>query len=164
MKIVTQVKSCDYWKSLPIGTVLELIADGETALCLKEGWARATYQYMIPPIDGFIGVIQLDEFKKSLEKSDYREESKYFSEGAGRILAELEKEMKTLKEWEGDIRNKEIYVFAVPDEMETSIGLVWKQDNNGTTFIISPVELPHLQKYMESVGYCEERDQFADSE
>lgn len=153
MKIVTQVKSCDYWKSLPIGTVIEPVVESEIAQCIKEGWARRTYQYMLPPIDGFIGAIQLDEFKKSLEISDHREESEYFSKGAGRILAELELEMKTLKEWEGDIRNKEIYVFAVPDEMETSIGLVWKQDNNGTTFIISPVELPHLKKYMEDVGY-----------
>jgi len=39
MKIVTQIKSCDYWKNIPIGTIMELVADGETKLAIKEGWA-----------------------------------------------------------------------------------------------------------------------------
>lgn len=59
--------------------------------------------------------------------------------------------------WEGDIRHHEsddpsisyesnAYIFSIPNPyLNTCVcGMIWKQDNNGTTFICSPVELPHL--------------------
>jgi hypothetical protein len=49
--------------------------------------------------------------------------------------------------WEGDIREGP-YVIGLPvqqgDGGDTYIILGWKQDNNGETFIASPVELPWL--------------------
>lgn len=48
--------------------------------------------------------------------------------------------------WDGDIRGKNLYVFALPvdDGSLPEIGIVWKQDDNGTTYIASPVRLPWL--------------------
>ena len=58
--------------------------------------------------------------------------------------------------WEGDIQHfsdghesfyeDSAYLFCIPNPSKncTEFGLIWKQHNNGTTFICSPVELPHL--------------------
>lgn len=53
-----------------------------------------------------------------------------------------------MTEWEGDIREG-IYVFSVPDpdKVAMSPGFIWKQDNNGTTFVICEKELPWLKEY-----------------
>ncbi|MDF2784473.1 MAG: uncharacterized protein K0S95_1008 [Pantoea eucrina] len=48
--------------------------------------------------------------------------------------------------WEGDYREPP-KVFWIPDDHSFTYAFVWKQDNNGTTFIVSPVPLPHLEKY-----------------
>ena len=49
------------------------------------------------------------------------------------------------KGWEGDFqRGHEPHVFWLPGENEFSYAFVWKQDNNGATFIISPIPLPWL--------------------
>ena len=57
---------------------------------------------------------------------------------------EKAKELALAKGWEGDIRG-EAHVFQVPVEGAFAYGFAWKQDNNGDTFVISPVELPHLK-------------------
>lgn len=48
--------------------------------------------------------------------------------------------------WEGDFRGDEIYLFSLPDPDNSKVisGVIWKQDNNGTTFICSPVLLPWI--------------------
>jgi hypothetical protein len=45
-------------------------------------------------------------------------------------------------DWEGDIRDR-VYVFPVEVQNgeQSNIAIVFKQDNNGTTYIISPIEL-----------------------
>jgi|SRR5690554_755576 len=45
--------------------------------------------------------------------------------------------------WEGDYR-LEPCAFVVPIEGAFDVGFVIKQDNNGCTFVASPVELNHL--------------------
>lgn len=46
--------------------------------------------------------------------------------------------------WEGDIREGP-YVTVLPQPYEVPpVVIGWKQDNNGTTFIASPFELPWL--------------------
>lgn len=45
--------------------------------------------------------------------------------------------------WEGDFRG-EPRVFWLPFESELKYGFVFKQDNNGDTFVVSPVDLPYL--------------------
>lgn len=48
------------------------------------------------------------------------------------------------KGWEGDFRNPPV-VFWLPVGDSFQPGFVLKQDNNGTTFVASPVPLPHLK-------------------
>jgi len=45
--------------------------------------------------------------------------------------------------WEGDIRGNNMFLFSLPDPDNNNAryGLIWKQGNNGTTFICSPVKL-----------------------
>ncbi len=45
--------------------------------------------------------------------------------------------------FEGDF-SEEPRVFFIPEGGNLSIGFLWKQPNNGTTFIASPVLLQHL--------------------
>lgn len=49
------------------------------------------------------------------------------------------------KGWAGDFRSAP-RVFWVPGDTEFDFGFVFKQDNNGTTYVVSPVELPHLDE------------------
>lgn len=46
--------------------------------------------------------------------------------------------------WEGDFRNTP-NVFWLPSEESFSYGFVFKHENNGTTFIISPFPLPWIE-------------------
>lgn len=46
--------------------------------------------------------------------------------------------------WDGDFRQEPV-VFWLPGDTEFVYGFVIKQDNNGTTYIVSPIELPHLK-------------------
>ncbi|QHJ84321.1 MAG: hypothetical protein [Bacteriophage sp.] len=48
--------------------------------------------------------------------------------------------------WEGDFRQPP-RVFWIPAEQEFLYAFAWKQDNNGTTFIVSPYPLPHLDEH-----------------
>lgn len=49
--------------------------------------------------------------------------------------------------WEGDFRQDPV-VFWVPDSVQFRYGFTFKQDNNGTTWVVSPVELTHLREYI----------------
>lgn len=48
--------------------------------------------------------------------------------------------------WEGDFREPP-RVFWIPDDQEFVYGFVWKQDNNGSTFVVSPYPLNHLKEH-----------------
>ncbi|MYM21931.1 hypothetical protein GTP46_04600 [Duganella sp. FT135W] len=64
--------------------------------------------------------------------------------------AEFLKRWETAKDlaanvgWEGDFRNEPV-VFWVPHEDSFDYGFVIKQDNNGATYVISPVRLESLR-------------------
>lgn len=47
--------------------------------------------------------------------------------------------------WDGDFRIEPV-VFWVPAESEFGFGFVIKQSNNGITYVVSPVDLPHLTR------------------
>lgn len=59
---------------------------------------------------------------------------------------ETAKELATAEGWEGDFRQGP-RVFFLPGEGEFEYGFVWKQDNNGTTFVVSPHPLTWLDQY-----------------
>lgn len=52
--------------------------------------------------------------------------------------------------WEGDVRSKEIYIGSMPDVDSVSLFfyLAFKQDNNGSSFIVSEFEIPYLKQYL----------------
>ena len=50
------------------------------------------------------------------------------------------------KGWEGDFRGHS-KVFWLPYDVDFIYGFVWKQDNNGSTFVASPHELIWLKEY-----------------
>ena len=114
------------------------------------------FRYVLSPIDRFLGCISL---------AQYLDQIRYEQEHYGQMMTkeQCEKEISAVVErlacemgklyrsgWEGDVRDGTgIYVFAVPgEESDTEVGFVFKQDNNGTTFVISPVELPHLRDHL----------------
>lgn len=48
--------------------------------------------------------------------------------------------------WEGDFRNDPVVFWVPAVEVEFTYGFVLKQDNNGMTYVVSPVPLPHLDQ------------------
>ena len=55
------------------------------------------------------------------------------------------RKLARVRGWEGDYRaGNEPRVFWLPAESEFLYGFVWKQDNNGTIFVVSPRPLPWL--------------------
>lgn len=106
--------------------------------------------YNIPPID--IGWEHLKSVKEticdmvrlsSLYDSEKDLDSK---ELLGFIKAwEAAKELAGVSGWEGDFR-EDPKVFWLPGDVEFRYAFAFKQDNNGTTFVVSPQELPALER------------------
>lgn len=48
--------------------------------------------------------------------------------------------------WEGDMRHEAVVVPLVR-EVECEYGFMWKQDNNGTTFVVTPEPIPQYAKF-----------------
>lgn len=101
------------------------------------------------PVDWWDGTLSLKDFLSRLAGQDSAEGGAEPGVHLMSRLAELGRDltdaMNGFKQvgWEGDVREGP-FVFSVPGETEMSWGLVLKQDNNGTTFVASPVPLPHL--------------------
>lgn len=47
--------------------------------------------------------------------------------------------------FEHEMRGTDFSYFVLPDEFAASVGMTWKLHNNGTTIVVSPVRLPHLE-------------------
>lgn len=48
--------------------------------------------------------------------------------------------------WEGDVSCVGVFGIPNPENACTEWGIVWKQGNNGTSYICSPVDLPWMDK------------------
>ena len=60
--------------------------------------------------------------------------------------------------WEGDVRGYEIYIGGLPYNVtegmcNTELFLTWKQDNNGSCFLVSPFKLSYLGGECEPIEY-----------
>ena len=100
------------------------------------------------PIDWWQGWTHQKDYLKALASDDEVIDGSH-TDGIvayGEALGEA-KRLALNAGWEGDMRDGP-YVSALPDLDCTGlcpILIAWKQDNNGTTFIFSPFELPWLK-------------------
>ena len=102
--------------------------------------------YQMPPIDLFFGCMTMDEAAKSVKRMGVRKPVEYihnFILSNCRLLRNEEKVKDS--RWEGDI--SELWFFAIPTDHETKLGMIIKQSNKGTTFVISPTPLDWLQDH-----------------
>ena len=122
------------------------------------------YAYCTLPIDnGFNNLILLEDYVIRLANSaksvpgeitdDFKAENQYSSVSSVLSLWEFGKSLAKKVGWEGDIREGP-YVFFIPDpgSFEMRQCFVFKQDNNGETFIISPFEMPWLRDFGDSLS------------
>lgn len=107
------------------------------------------YYYATGPIDYFAGTVSIEELKKQIIKEtlDFQDSDLIFNN----IIRELEIAKVNIAKyslWEGDIIEGP-FVFAIPDPdiVGMQYGFVWKQRNNGTTFIASPCAIPWIEEY-----------------
>lgn len=54
------------------------------------------------------------------------------------------KELAKKKGWDGDFRQQPAVFWMPWHELEMVYGFVFKQENNGITYVVSPVKLPWL--------------------
>jgi hypothetical protein len=111
------------------------------AAVIEQPRIKRFYLYVMSPIDwGWKLLLSVEEYK---HRADEGQEDQ---SGVDRTLAELDLVRECARNagwWEGDGMAPRI--FPVPcDSHDFEIGFAWKQPNNGTTFIASPVELRHL--------------------
>lgn len=105
------------------------------------------------PIDDFSGCIPFRAYVENVlsDRSDFCEvgselQSRFIL--LSEIYANIAEAMNGTAGWEGDVRGDDLYVFALPGHSgSTLIGYVWKQDNNGSTFVASPVRLQWLDEF-----------------
>lgn len=98
------------------------------------------YIYKTMPIDYFAGCVPIEEAVKQIyDEGDPGEVFKLIE-----LLVTFAYKLVRAhdSDWPGDIRGHDLYVFAVPDEVTVSRGLILKQDTGGTTYICSPYPLP----------------------
>ena len=94
------------------------------------------------PIDFWEGWLTEDQYKSQLTADD--------DFGRASTIAEYEElrdeafELARAKGWEGDIRQGPFIAGIPTGDHTTGIMIAWKQHNNGTTFIASPLKLPWL--------------------
>jgi hypothetical protein len=105
------------------------------------------FAYQLMPTDFFAGAIPIEKYLSN-EIDDCGISQLNRIHHFMRCMYEMGRlvEIKDARFWEGDLRQGQgVYVFAVPsNDACLDIGYMWKQDNNGDTFAISPVEIKKL--------------------
>lgn len=104
------------------------------------------YVYELNPMDfGWEGMQPVDQYRTRLKEEVAHYDPKaidQFEEFYNRALS-AGKQLG----WEGDFRaGTGPHVAALPDHDSALLMLVWKQDNNGTTFVASQARLAHLEQ------------------
>ncbi len=100
---------------------------------------------MVFPVDWFHGCIPLTDFLKNIIEDESIGQSAAISH-IEKLINALTEGMNSMPMWDGDIYEG-VFVFSIPDEIACKIGFIWKQKNNGHTFVLSPVLLPHLEEF-----------------
>jgi hypothetical protein len=109
----------------------------------------AWHVYEIPPVDfGWRFLKTVAETAADLGASDGGQAVSGASH-EGPSVGEFASNWKAAQEaardkgWDGDFRQPAV-VFWIPGDTEFTYGFVFKQDNNGTTYVVSPVALPSV--------------------
>lgn len=131
------------------------------------------YVYIIGPIDYFDNSMDIKQYAHK-ELDNYFSNDDYCTVGNNfltffgdpnieTIINKYEKaklDIKNVSEqrglsWEMTFRRDPI-MFSIPCEGKFEVGFVIKQDNNGITYVASPVPLPHLKDidWVESIFQC----------
>lgn len=112
------------------------------------------YKYICPAIDWFEGSIPMSEYLKGkISDIDYCDglDVKEELESLAKTINSVVDGMKSMPEdtWDDDISSGTFRVFVLPaPDISTMVpAFVWKQKNNGTTYVLSPVELGWLAEY-----------------
>lgn len=103
------------------------------------------YLYRTPPIDDFSLYTRFDDalilMKEKKSKIDL---CKFLMMASLAIDAH---------EWDRDLRSMPYVLFIPdPDECSSRLGLIIKQENNGNTYIFSPVEISWAECYLLNTG------------
>lgn len=112
------------------------------------------YGYKFFVIDhGWEHLVKVDEFLKQLVDNNFSFDNKdieLFEEYTLQVTKSFKqaKLLATKLGWEGDfICGPSVFFMPDPDRNNMSYGFVFKQYNNGETFVISPIQLEHLYEY-----------------
>jgi hypothetical protein len=93
--------------------------------------------YTLSPIDDWDGWNELHETSPDRDKPDALWE----------LLSALQQKARTIRyPWEGDCSQGPFWLPLPADTGNYLFLFAWKQSNNGTTFVASPVELPWLDQ------------------
>lgn len=107
------------------------------------------YKYTISAIDHrweFLPTVEEILTKLVSSEDDEQEYENKTFRALSKFLADWEEARAIADYWE-EVFIKGPCVFCVPNDLTFSYGFVWKQRSNGLTFVISPVELPHLNEF-----------------
>lgn len=97
--------------------------------------------YNMAPIDHWQGWLTVPEAAAKLCAS--AEEPEDALRGLADELAEA-KQLAKAAGWEGDMREGPYVTFLPNNDNGVACVIAWKQDNNGSTFVASPYQLPWL--------------------
>lgn len=109
------------------------------------------YKYVTGPIDYWDGLPTLKEYEMMLAREAITNLA-YQKELAFQPIVFLSEQFEQAKKemycWEGDfLAGPYVFLLPDPDSVTMQPGFIWKQRNNGTTFIVSPFDLPWLNEY-----------------
>ena len=111
----------------------------------------AWHTYVIEPVDfGWDRLQTITDCAVAIGKDEganFLSDVDIFGYGLGGFRIAVESAMDAARKagYDGEPRNPPA-VFWLPVQDSFEPGFVIKQDNNGTTFIVSPVPLPHLER------------------
>lgn len=118
------------------------------------------FLYECPPLDDFEALKPFSAYLKAIrppeeEKEERDEETKlllndradFRMREAIQLLIEASYIAAKNSYWEGDI-NDGPFIVELPEQ---KILIIFKQLNNGTTFLLSPVELPYLKDWEKKI-------------
>lgn len=105
--------------------------------------SQKLFVYAVTPIDHWAGWSEptqaLSDFFDELNRPDPIERERYED-----MLLAAQRLAHSLG-WDGTFRDGPFVAgLPMPEADEFGFMIAWKQDNNGTTFVASPIPLPHL--------------------